>query len=84
MSISIPLFALPELSYSQNTPVGMAKSFNVPYLGKLSMDKNILKSCESGVSFTEKFPSSSAAIALVNIVDKIIEAVSNNNIVEPS
>jgi Flp pilus assembly CpaE family ATPase len=56
-------------------PRGMADKFNVPYLGKLPLDPNLLKSCEDGVSFVEKYPSSPAASPLNAIVDKIILAL---------
>ncbi|KAL3790119.1 hypothetical protein ACHAW5_007726 [Stephanodiscus triporus] len=56
-------------------PRGMAEKFNVPYLGKLPLDPNLLKACEDGVSFVEKYPSSPAASPLNAIVDKIILAL---------
>jgi len=56
-------------------PRGMAEKFNVPYLGKLPLDPNLLKACEDGVSFVEKYPLSPAASPLNAIVDKIILAL---------
>jgi hypothetical protein len=71
-SIQSPLFAVPSGSSEENTPKGMAKNFGVPFLGSLSMDPNLLKACEDGVSFTETYPASSAATSLLGIVDSII------------
>ena len=56
-------------------PRGMAEKFNVPYLGKLPLDPNLLKSCEEGTSFVDKYPSSPATSSLNNIVDKLILAL---------
>ncbi|EED92964.1 hypothetical protein THAPSDRAFT_22368 [Thalassiosira pseudonana CCMP1335] len=60
---------------SGNGPRGMAERFNVPYLGKLPLDPNLLKACEEGASFVDKFPSSPAATPLNDIVDKLILAL---------
>ena len=56
-------------------PKGMADKFNVPYLGKLPLDQNLLKACEDGTSFVDKYPSSPAASPLNSIVDKLILAL---------
>lgn len=56
-------------------PRGMADKFNVPYLGKLPLDPNLLKACERGESFVEKYPSSPASSPLNSIVDKLILAL---------
>lgn len=53
-------------------PSGMASQYNVPYLGKLPLDPNLLKACEEGVPFVEKFSGSPAAKPLNDIVDKLI------------
>jgi len=50
----------------------MAEKFAVPYLGKLPLDPNLLKACEDGVSFVERFPFSPAASPLNAIVDGLI------------
>lgn len=60
---------------SGNGPRGMAEKFAVPYLGKLPLDPNLLKACEDGVSFVEKYPSSPAASPLNAIVDGLILAL---------
>lgn len=56
-------------------PQGMASTYNVPYLGKLPLDPNLLKACEEGVSFVEKYSDSSAVKPLNDIVDKLILAL---------
>ena len=56
-------------------PRGMATQYNVPYLGKLPLDPNLLKACEEGSSFVEKYSSSPAAQPLNDIVDKLILAL---------
>ena len=56
-------------------PAGMASNYNVPYLGKLPLDPNLLKACEEGVPFVEKYSTSSAAKPLNVIVDKLILAL---------
>lgn len=56
-------------------PRGMATKYNVPYLGKLPLDPNLLKACEEGVSFVEKYSSSCAVKPLNDIVDKLILAL---------
>jgi Mrp family chromosome partitioning ATPase len=56
-------------------PKGMAEKFNVPYLGKLPLDPNLLKACEDGVSYVDHFPSSPGVAPLNDIVDKLILAL---------
>ena len=56
-------------------PRGMAEKFSVPYLGKLPLDPNLLKACEDGTSFVDKYPSSPATSPLNAIVDKLILAL---------
>ncbi|CAK4140884.1 unnamed protein product [Aphanomyces euteiches] len=51
---------------------GMAKAFNVPFLGRLPLDQKLTQSCEEGVSFLEAYPKSSAASAFSNILDQVI------------
>ena len=57
-----------------NTPAEMARQFNVPYLGKLPMDPNMMNACEKGVSFLDTYPTSTAAIAFSKLIDQIIES----------
>ncbi len=54
-------------------PQGMAAAFQVPYLGKLPLDPNLLRACEEGVSVAEKAPDSPAVAALDKIVRGILE-----------
>ena len=56
-------------------PRGMASKFNVPYLGKLPLDPNLLKACEDGKCFVDKYPMSPAAKPLNDIVDNLILAL---------
>lgn len=56
-------------------PRGMAQKFHVPYLGKLPLDTNLLKACEDGVCFVDRYPSSPAAFPLNGIVNKLILAL---------
>lgn len=58
----------------------MAKRFNVPYLGKLPMDPNMMRSCEEGKCFLEIFPSSVAAKAFETIVNKLVETTDKNSV----
>lgn len=60
---------------SGSGPRGMAKKFGVPYLGRLPLDPNLLKSCEEGKSFVDAYPSSPAASPLNSIVDGLILAL---------
>mgnify|MGYP000415497129 CR=1 FL=1 len=53
----------------------MAEKFVVPYLGKLPLDPNLLKACEEGSSFVDKYPSSPATSSLNDIVNKLILAL---------
>lgn len=76
-SIQLPLFAVPGASL-ENTPAGMALKFGVPFLGKIPMDPNLMRSCEEGSSFTENFPNSSAALALKDIVESIVSSTQGN------
>ena len=49
-------------------PQGMAASFQVPYLGKVPLDPNLLKACEEGVALADKLPTSPAVPAIDRIV----------------
>lgn len=53
----------------------MAKTFGVPFLGRLPLDDKMTKSCEDGVSFLEEHPTSVAAPAFAKIVDDVIASV---------
>lgn len=69
--IKAPLFT-PASGEVENTPSSMASKFNVPYLGRLPMDPNMMAACEKGESFLELFPTSIASVPFSNIVDKLI------------
>ena len=77
--IQTPLFTIPSAEI-HNTPIGMSQRFNVPYLGKLPMDPNLMKSCENGTSYLELYPTAPAAIALNIIVDQIIKYVTISSV----
>mmetsp|Transcript_15591 Transcript_15591/g.24242 ORF Transcript_15591/g.24242 Transcript_15591/m.24242 type:complete len:378 (+) Transcript_15591:60-1193(+) len=51
----------------------MAERYNVPYLGCLPLDPNLLKSCDEGLCFVEEFENSSATKAFTDIVDGVIK-----------
>ena len=56
-------------------PRGMAAKFNVPYLGALPLDPNLLQACESGRCFVETFPNSPAVKPMNQLVDKLVKAL---------
>lgn len=73
------LFRLPESSTAStdsNTPQSMAQKFNVPYLGRLPMDPNMMRACEEGKSFLESYPTSPAARPFAEVVRQLLEATS--------
>ena len=76
MNIKFPLFLPQHENSNVNNPVKMAAAYNIPYLGKLPMDPNMMKSCEEGASFVENYPESFAIAPLNAIVDKIEANVS--------
>lgn len=73
------LFRLPESSAADNnnTPESMANRFNVPYLGRLPMDPNMMRACEEGRSFLESYPVSPAAKPFANVVQRLLAATSD-------
>jgi len=70
MSVKVDVFAP-----SNGGPQKMAANFNVPFLGSLPLDPNLLKSCENGQCFVEHYSDSSATKPLNHIVDRLIEAL---------
>lgn len=56
-----------------NTPQGMAQRFEVPYLGKLPMDPNMMRACEEGKSFLEAYPDSVASVPFAAVVSQIVQ-----------
>jgi len=69
---------------SNGGPRVMAEKFNVPFLGSLPLDPNLLKACEDGVCFVDHYPGSSAARPLNEIVDNLVKAlpITENSIIE--
>lgn len=55
-------------------PKGMAKQFNVPYLGKIPLDPKLLKCCEEGKCFVESEEESEATEPMHDLVDNLIDA----------
>mmetsp|Transcript_25833 Transcript_25833/g.39594 ORF Transcript_25833/g.39594 Transcript_25833/m.39594 type:complete len:399 (-) Transcript_25833:169-1365(-) len=56
-------------------PRGMATRYNVPFLGTIPLDPNLLKSCEDGVCFVQAFPQSPAVASLNSITDQVVKAL---------
>ena len=63
---------------SENTPEGMARRFNVPYLGRLPMDPNLMHACEAGRAFVDspEYAQSPARAPFAAVVGRIISSVS--------
>jgi Mrp family chromosome partitioning ATPase len=77
VNLESDLFRLPESTSSgeqSNTPEAMARSFIVPYFGKLPMDPNMMRACEEGKSFLEAYPHSPAARPFAEVVRRLLEA----------
>lgn len=79
------LFKLPEnasnnmdlnTAADETNPRGMARKFNVPYLGKMPMDPNMMRACEEGKSFLDAYPTSVAAAPFADIVNQIVNITS--------
>jgi len=60
---------------SGDGPEGMSLRYNVPYMGKIPLDPNLLKSCEEGLCFVQAFPHSAAVSAVNSIADSIVRAL---------
>jgi Mrp family chromosome partitioning ATPase len=60
---------------SGDGPKGMASRFNVPYLGAIPLDPNLLKSCENGLCYVQAFPNSTAVSAMNKVADSIVRAL---------
>ena len=52
----------------------MARSFGVPFFGRVPLDPEIVRACEAGTSYTAGVQSRGARSLLQPIVDKLIEA----------
>jgi hypothetical protein len=77
-TISAPLFTTPDDNNVKHGPEQMAQKFNVPYLGKLPMDPNMMLACEKGESFLETFPTSAASEPFKEITKKIVTYYSSS------
>jgi Mrp family chromosome partitioning ATPase len=71
-SLIAPLFTPSASAAAQSNPQTMCAAFGVPYLGRLPMDPNVMRACESGQNFLQTFPSSAAAAPLRAIVDQVV------------
>ena len=70
-SLVAPLFT-PPVAATKATPQSMCAAFGVPYLGRLPMDPNVMRSCETGTNFLQSFPNSAAARPLRDIVQQVV------------
>jgi Flp pilus assembly CpaE family ATPase len=76
LSIDFPLFSplSGPADKRDSSPQQMATKFNVPYLGKIPMDINLLSACENGQCFVESYAQSTAVPYLNAIVDQLVNA----------
>lgn len=56
-------------------PRGMASTFNVPYLGSIPLDTNLLRACEEGLCFVQAFPTSVSVAPLNVIADSLVKVL---------
>jgi len=49
--------------------------FDIPFLGKIPLDPDVMNACENGKSILKEFPDSKSSIALKSIVDKVKKMV---------
>jgi len=71
-SITTNLFTPSSDAAQESNPKLMAEKFNVPYLGRLPMDPNMMACCEKGENFLQKHPNSAAAAPLRAIVANML------------
>ena len=74
VTIQTPIF--PTLGAG---PEGMAKAFNVPFLGRMPMDRHLTQACEEGKSYVDDFPQALGKERFLAIVDRIIQQLDGNN-----
>jgi len=67
---------------SGDGPKGMANRFNVPYLGSLPIDPQLLQSCEKGEPFVVKHAGTPGAKAFLAVVKEIRKGVEKEDYVE--
>jgi MinD-like ATPase involved in chromosome partitioning or flagellar assembly len=77
LNLTTSFFTTSENLSAENNPIEMAKKFNLEYLGRIPMDRNLIKSCEDGISFLEAYPSSIASEPFQAIVTRVIEITGN-------
>lgn len=53
----------------------LSKELGVPFLGSVPLDPRIGRACDSGESFLDLYPDSPATTAILDVVDKLLEAV---------
>mmetsp|Transcript_930 Transcript_930/g.1189 ORF Transcript_930/g.1189 Transcript_930/m.1189 type:complete len:353 (+) Transcript_930:2-1060(+) len=56
-------------------PEKMAELMEVPFIGYIPLDPNLLKACENGRPFVEEYPKSAATEPFLSIVDRLKKAV---------
>lgn len=56
-----------------------SKDFNIPFLGKISLDPKIVESGDSGISFTNKDSTSDTVKAFKAITERIVKNIENNH-----
>ena len=56
-------------------PRGMASRFNVPYLGSIPLDTNLLRACEEGLCFVQAYPKSASVEPLNAITDSLVKVL---------
>eukprot|EP00744_Colponema_vietnamica_P017322 GILI01024336.1.p1 GENE.GILI01024336.1~~GILI01024336.1.p1 ORF type:complete len:333 (-),score=69.23 GILI01024336.1:31-1029(-) len=57
----------------------MCEKMDVPFLGRVPLDPNLLLSCEAGKSYVQQNPASQCAIALNSVVDGVLKALQSDN-----
>jgi len=67
------LFTPNTSASTESNPQSMARKYNVPYLGRLPMDPNMMACCENGDNFLAEFPDSAAAGPLRDIVSNLLK-----------
>lgn len=53
----------------------LSKELGVPFLGSVPLDPRIGRACDNGESFLDLYPDSPATTAILDVVDKLLEAV---------
>ncbi|KAL0205543.1 hypothetical protein P9112_000850 [Eukaryota sp. TZLM1-RC] len=54
-------------------PLAMAESMDVPFLGKLPLDPQLMQACDTGAPYFEVAPDSNGAKAMMQVVDSIVK-----------